>query len=43
MIAAIDANGIQPVIDSTFPLDQIEAAFKHQVSQRHFGKICLAL
>jgi NADPH:quinone reductase-like Zn-dependent oxidoreductase len=43
MIAAIDANGIEPVIDSTFPLDQIAAAFSHQVSQRHFGKICLAL
>ena len=43
MIAAIDANGIQPIIDSTFPLDEIEAAFRHQVSQRHFGKICLAL
>lgn len=42
MIAAIDANGIKPVIDSTFPLDQIAAAFAHQVSQRHFGKICLA-
>ncbi len=42
MIAAIDANGIQPVIDSTFPLDQIAAAFRHQVSQAHFGKICLA-
>ena len=43
MIAAIDANDIQPIIDSTFPLDQIEAAFRHQISQRHFGKICLAL
>jgi NADPH:quinone reductase-like Zn-dependent oxidoreductase len=43
MIAAIDANGIRPVIDSTFPLDQIAAAFRHQVSQRHFGKICLGL
>ena len=42
MIAAIDANGIQPVVDSTFPLDEIAAAFRHQVSQRHFGKICLA-
>lgn len=41
MIAAIDANGIRPVIDSTFPLDQIAAAFSRQVSQKHFGKICL--
>jgi NADPH:quinone reductase-like Zn-dependent oxidoreductase len=43
MIAAIDANGIRPVIDSTFPLDQIAAAFAHQISQKHFGKICLTL
>ena len=41
MIAAIEANGIVPVIDSTFPLDQIGAAFAHQMSQKHFGKICL--
>ncbi|MDR3465110.1 MAG: NAD(P)-dependent alcohol dehydrogenase [Xanthobacteraceae bacterium] len=43
MIAAIDANGILPIVDSSFPLDQIAAAFRHQVSQKHFGKICLAL
>jgi len=43
MIAAIDAAGIRPVIDSTFPLDQIAAAFAHQISQKHFGKICLEL
>ena len=42
MIAAIDANGIQPVIDSTYQLDRIAAAFEHQISQRHFGKICLS-
>jgi NADPH:quinone reductase-like Zn-dependent oxidoreductase len=43
MIAAIDANDIQPIIDSTFPLDRIAAAFRHQISQSHFGKICVAL
>ncbi|MDQ0464379.1 NADPH:quinone reductase-like Zn-dependent oxidoreductase [Caulobacter ginsengisoli] len=41
MIAAIEANGIKPVIDSTFPLEGISAAFAHQMSQKHFGKICL--
>ena len=41
MIAAIEANGILPVIDSTFPLEGIAAAFAHQISQKHFGKICL--
>jgi len=42
MIAAIEANGIKPVIDSSFPLEGIADAFRHQASQRHFGKICLA-
>lgn len=41
MIAAIEAAGFEPVIDSSFPLDQISAAFAHQMSQKHFGKICL--
>lgn len=43
MIAAIEANGIEPVIDSTFPLEQIADAFRHQESQKHFGKICLEI
>ncbi len=41
MIRAIEVNGIEPVIDSTYPLEDIAAAFRHQESQRHFGKICL--
>ncbi len=41
MIAAIDANPFEPIIDSTFPLEGIAAAFAHQMSQKHFGKICL--
>lgn len=41
MIAAIEANGIKPVIDSSFPLEDIAKAFAHQMSQKHFGKICL--
>lgn len=41
MIAAIEANGLRPVIDSRFPLDDIAGAFAHQRSQKHFGKICL--
>ena len=43
MIAAIEANDLKPVIDSIFPLDQIIAAFVHQRSQKHFGKICLEI
>ncbi len=43
MVAAIDATGFRPVIDSRFPLDQIAAAFAHQASQQHFGKIVLTI
>jgi NADPH:quinone reductase-like Zn-dependent oxidoreductase len=41
MIAAIEANGILPIIDSVFGLDQIAIAFARQISQKHFGKICV--
>ena len=41
MIAAIEATGIEPVIDSTFPLEGLADAFRHQESQKHFGKICV--
>ncbi len=43
MIRAIDANGIKPVIDSTYPLDGIADAFRHQASGKHFGKVCLSV
>jgi len=41
MIRAIDANGLRPVIDKLFELEQIVEAFRYQESNRHFGKICL--
>jgi NADPH:quinone reductase-like Zn-dependent oxidoreductase len=41
MIRAIETTGIKPVIDRTFSLDDIVAAFKYQESNKHFGKICL--
>ncbi len=43
MIAAINANGIKPVLDKTFPLEKIAEAFAHQVAQKHFGKIILSI
>lgn len=43
MNRAIAANGIRPVIDSTFPLAGIADAYRHQASQKHFGKICLEI
>jgi NADPH:quinone reductase-like Zn-dependent oxidoreductase len=43
MIRAIDANGMKPVIDKVYPLEDIVAAFRHQESNKHFGKICLEI
>lgn len=41
MIAAINANGLKPVIDRHFPLESLADAFRHQISGQHFGKICV--
>jgi len=41
-VRALEATGIRPVIDSSFPLEKIADAFRHEESGRHFGKICLA-
>ena len=41
LVAGIDAMGLKPVIDSVFPLERIAAAFGHEASAGHFGKICL--
>lgn len=43
MVRALEASAIEPVIDRTFALDEIAAAFAHQKSQAHFGKICIEL
>ncbi|MGN2435353.1 NAD(P)-dependent alcohol dehydrogenase [Pseudomonas syringae USA007] len=41
MIRAIDANGMRPVMDRSFPMTDIVEAFKYQETNQHFGKICL--
>jgi len=43
MIAAIEANGIEPVISHTFELPELAEAFRLQESQGHFGKICVTI
>ena len=41
MVAAIDACGIKPVIDSCFPLERLADAVQHLRAGRHFGKVCI--
>ncbi len=41
MVRALDANGLRPVIDRSFPLEGIVDAFRYQETNQHFGKICL--
>lgn len=43
MIAAIEANGLKPVISDTFKLDELATAFGHQIGQKHFGKIVVKI
>ncbi len=43
MIAAIEANGIRPVISDTFALENLADAFRHQESGGHFGKIAVEI
>ncbi len=41
MVRAIDQTAIKPVIDKSFPLEEIVAAFQYQETNAHVGKICL--
>jgi NADPH:quinone reductase-like Zn-dependent oxidoreductase len=41
MVRALETFNWRPVIDSVYPLERISEAFAHQISARHFGKICL--
>lgn len=43
MVKAIDANGMRPIVDKVFPLENIVEAFQYQESNQHFGKICLEM
>lgn len=41
MVQGLEATGIRPVIDRSFPLAGLADAFRYQESGRHFGKICV--
>ena len=43
MIRALDANEIKPVINKTFPLQDLIEAFRYEASGAHFGKICIEI
>ena len=40
-IAALEQTGIRPVIDRSFPLEQLADAFRFQETGGHFGKIVI--
>jgi NADPH:quinone reductase-like Zn-dependent oxidoreductase len=40
-VRAIEATGLQPVIDRSFGLDALAEAFRYEESGAHFGKICV--
>lgn len=41
MVAAIEATGLEPVIDRVYGFTQLRAAFEHLVAGRHFGKLAI--
>ena len=43
MIRAIHLNGLRPVIDRSFGLDEITTAFEYYQTESHFGKIGLEI
>jgi len=42
MNRAIEANGLNPVIDKVFPFAEAKEAYRHLKSQTHFGKIVIS-
>ncbi len=43
MNRAFALHQLRPVVDATFPFEQLPAALAHMAEGRHFGKICLQL
>jgi NADPH:quinone reductase-like Zn-dependent oxidoreductase len=41
MVTAIEATGLEPVIDQVYGFGQLREAFEHLVAGRHFGKLAI--
>ena len=41
MVAAIEATGMEPVIDRVYGFGQLREAFEHLAAGRHFGKLAI--
>lgn len=41
MVAAIEATGLEPVIDRVYGFAELREAFEHLVAGRHFGKLAI--
>ena len=40
-VRAIEADGIRPVVDRRFALEELADAFRHLQAAKHFGKIAI--
>ncbi len=43
MLAFVNEHSLHPVIDSVFPLEEVNQAFKRMLEAQHFGKIVLRI
>ncbi len=43
MVRALDATGLKPVLDRSFPLADLADAFRHEAGGAHFGKIVVEI
>lgn len=43
MVRGLDATGLKPVIDRTFPLGSLVEAFRYEETRNHFGKIGITI
>jgi NADPH:quinone reductase-like Zn-dependent oxidoreductase len=42
LVAFLEEHPIQPVIDRTFPFEELPAALRHMEAGAHFGKIVVS-